>query len=46
MRLTASALLAVFALAIPAVGQTKADKVKPKANTEKLWRIEASGIGG
>ncbi len=46
MRLTASAMLAVFALAIPAVSQTEAEVVKTKVNTEKLWRIEASGISG
>lgn len=46
MRLTASAMLAVFALAIPAMAQTKGQDVKPKANSEKLWRIEASGISG
>ena len=46
MRLTASAMLAVFALAIPAMAQTKGQDVKQKANSEKLWRIEASGISG
>lgn len=46
MRLTASAMLAVFALAVPAMAQTKGQVVKPKGNTEKLWRIEASGISG
>jgi len=46
MRLTASALLAVFALAAPTIAQTKGQVVKPKANTEKHWRIECSGIGG
>ena len=46
MRLTASALLAVFALAVPAVAQTKGQEVEAKANTEKLWRIECSGISG
>ncbi len=46
MRLTASAMLAVLALAIPAVAQTKGQQVKPKVDTDKLWRIEASGISG
>ena len=46
MRLTASALLAVFALAAPAISQTKADAAATKVKTEKLWRIEASGISG
>jgi hypothetical protein len=39
-------MLAVFALAIPAVAQTKGQQVKTKVDTEKLWRIEASGISG
>jgi hypothetical protein len=39
-------MLAVFALAIPAASQTEAGTVKTKAKTEKLWRIEASGISG
>lgn len=46
MRLTASAMLAVFALAMPAMAQTKGQEVKAQANTEKLWRVEVSGIGG
>lgn len=46
MRLTASAMLAVFALAVPAVAQTKGQQTKPKVDTEKLWRIECSGISG
>jgi hypothetical protein len=46
MRLTASAVLAVCALAVPAVAQTKGQPVEAKANTEKLWRIECSGISG
>lgn len=45
-RLTASAALAVFALAASAVAQTKGQQVEAKANTEKLWRIECSGISG
>tara|TARA_R110002072_G_scaffold228234_5_gene385081 strand:- start:479 stop:598 length:120 start_codon:yes stop_codon:yes gene_type:complete len=39
-------MLAVLALAIPAVAQTKGQQVKPKVDTDKLWRIEASGISG
>ena len=46
MRLTASAMLAAFALAVPADSQTKADSTAQKVKTEKLWRIEASGISG
>jgi hypothetical protein len=46
MRLTASALLAVCALAAPTLAQTKGQEIKPKVDTEKHWRIECSGIGG
>ena len=46
MRLTASALLAVCAMAVPAMAQTKGQQPEAKANTEKLWRIECSGISG
>ena len=46
MRLTASAMLAVLALTMPALAQTKGQEVKAKGNTEKLWRIEVSGISG
>lgn len=46
MRLTASSMLLVFALAAPALAQTKGQEVKPKVETEKLWRIECSGISG
>ena len=46
MRLTASAALAVFALSASAMAQTKGQEVETKANTEKLWRIECSGISG
>ena len=46
MRLTAGVMLAAFALAVPAVAQTKGQEVKPKVDTEKLWRIECSGISG
>ena len=46
MRLTASSMLAVFALALPVLAQTKGQEIKPKVNTEKLWRIEVSGLSG
>ena len=46
MRLTASAVLAVCALAIPAAAQTKGQQEQANANTEKLWRIECSGLSG
>ncbi|MFK7740067.1 MAG: hypothetical protein AB8H80_07055 [Planctomycetota bacterium] len=46
MRLIASAMLAVFAVVTPALAQTKGQDVKPQTKTEKLWRIECSGISG
>ena len=47
MRIKANALLATIAFALPAMAQTVAQPA-PKADvkTEKLWKIEASGIGG
>lgn len=46
MRWTASAMLAMLVLTVPALAQKKGQDAKPKTNLEKLWRIEASGIGG
>ena len=46
MRVMASTMLAAFALAVPAMAQTKGQEVKPQADVEKLWRIEASGLSG
>ena len=46
MRLTASAMLLACAFAVPALAQTKGQQLDTKANTEKLWRIECSGISG
>lgn len=46
MRIKAGALLAAFAFAVPALAQTKAAETKADAKTEKLWKIEVSGISG
>lgn len=40
------ALLAALAFALPAVAQTEGQDAEKAANTEKLWQIECSGIGG
>lgn len=42
----AGMLLATIAFAIPAVAQTKAAEVKAEVKTEKLWKIEVTGISG
>jgi len=46
MRRNVTAMLAAFALSVPALAQTKGQEAETKANTEKLWRIECSGISG
>lgn len=46
MRIKASVLLAVFAFAATAMAQTEAQPAKATEPTEKLWKIEASGISG
>lgn len=46
MRIQAGVLLASLAFALPALAQTKAEPAKPEAATEKLWKIEVSGISG
>jgi hypothetical protein len=47
MRIKASALLVAAAFALPALAQTEAQPAaKADANTQKLWKIETSGIGG
>ena len=42
----AFAALAALAFALPAVAQTEGQDAKPKVETEKLWKIQCSGIGG
>jgi hypothetical protein len=47
MRIKSGVLLAALALAIPAAAQeTEGQQGAPAGNVEKLWKIEASGIGG
>lgn len=46
MRTQARTLLAALAFALPTLAQTQAVAAKPEGATEKLWKIEASGIGG
>ena len=46
MRNQASALLAAFVFALPAVAQTRAQPAKATEPTEKLWKIETTGISG
>lgn len=46
MRIQSGMLLAALVFALPAAAQkTEGQEAKP-AETEKLWKIEASGIGG
>jgi hypothetical protein len=42
----ASVLLGALAFAVPALAQTEAQPKPPAAATEKLWKIEATGLGG
>ena len=37
---------AVLALALTCAAQTQAGAAAPAGKTEKLWKIETSGIGG
>ena len=46
MKMQARTLLAAIAFAIPTFAQTEGQKAKPAGETEKLWKIECSGIGG
>lgn len=47
MRTLASGLLAVFALATVVAAQTVAQPAKPATPaTDKLWKLEVSGLGG
>lgn len=46
MRITAGVLLASLAFAIPAAAQTAGQEAKPEVKTEKLWKIEVTGISG
>ena len=46
MRTQAKMLLAAIAFALPTFAQTEGQDAEPAPNTEKLWRLECSGIGG
>lgn len=46
MRIKASVLLAAFVLASTVAAQTAAQPAKPAEATEKLFKIEISGLGG
>ena len=46
MRTQAYSLLAAVAFALPTLAQTEGQEKKQASNTEKLWKIECSGIGG
>jgi hypothetical protein len=46
MRITAGVLLAAFAFALPLSAQTESQPAKDATPTEKLWKIETSGING
>jgi len=45
MRTHKYALFAAMAFALPAFAQTKGQEAKA-TNTETLWKVEVSGIGG
>ena len=45
MRTQARTLLAALAFALPTLAQTQAVAAKPEG-TEKLWKIEVTGISG
>jgi len=46
MRIQSGVLLASLALAFSAPAQTEGQEGKTAGDVEKLWKIEASGIGG
>ena len=46
MRTNAGVLLAALAFALPALAQTKTDPRPAEGTTEKLWKVEATGISG
>ncbi|MFO1077892.1 MAG: hypothetical protein U1E73_09230 [Planctomycetota bacterium] len=47
MRTPAHRVLAALAFALPLVAQeTRGVEAKPAVETQKLWKIECSGIGG
>lgn len=38
--------LAVLALALPLAAQTVGGEAKPVVETEKIWKLETTGLGG
>lgn len=46
MRIQASVLLAAFVLASTVSAQTAAQPAKPAEATEKLFKLQVSGLGG
>ena len=46
MRTQAYSLLAALAFAVPTFAQTEGQDAEQAKNTEKLWKIECSGISG
>lgn len=48
MRTPACTWLAALTLALPVLAQTKAQVQEPaaKQGTEKMWKIETTGLGG
>ena len=46
MRTLASTLLAAFVFATSVAAQTVPQESKPATTTDKLWKIEVSGLGG
>lgn len=46
MRIQPTMLLAALAFALPAAAQTEGQEGKEAVATEKLWKIQASGISG
>ncbi len=39
-------MIAVLALAMPMLAQTESRPSAPVVKTEKLWKIETTGLGG
>jgi hypothetical protein len=46
MRTQAAALLAALAFTMPAMAQTQGQPAKEEKQTQKMWKIEATGLGG
>ncbi|HEX5052161.1 MAG TPA: hypothetical protein VFZ65_10340 [Planctomycetota bacterium] len=46
MRYKSGVLLTALAFALPAAAQTEGTPAKPAQDVTKLWKVEATGIGG